>query len=83
MGTLHCKNMNEYGFSPTRMLPYKDRIHNFARIRENKGQRKTILSHIFFSVGKKRVKKSTSLVLFEFNDFNIFVQFQFILQQQQ
>ena len=32
------QNMREYGFSLTRILPYKDKIHDFALIPENTGQ---------------------------------------------
>ena len=36
--TLTAKNMREYGFSLTRILPYKDRNYDSVLIRENKGQ---------------------------------------------
>ena len=31
----HCINMREYGFSLTRVLPYKNRIYDSVFIREN------------------------------------------------
>ena len=40
--------MREYGFSLTRILPYKDKIVDFVLMRENKGQWKPIFSHILF-----------------------------------
>ena len=38
--------MREYGFSLTRILPYKDRIYESVLIRENTGQ----YSRIFYAV---------------------------------
>ena len=42
--------MREYGFSLTRILPYKDRIYDFILRRENTGQWKPVISHILCSV---------------------------------
>ena len=39
--------MSEYGFSLTRIFPYKDIIVDSIPIRENAGQRKPVLRHIF------------------------------------
>ena len=38
--------MQEYGFSLTRILPYRDRIYNSILILENTGQWKPVFSHI-------------------------------------
>ena len=38
--------MREYGFSLTRIMPYKDRIYDSALIPENTGQQKPLFSHI-------------------------------------
>ena len=38
--------MREYGFSLTRILPYKDKIVDFVLIRENSGQWKPLFSYI-------------------------------------
>ena len=38
-------SMQEYGFSLTRTLPYKDRIHNSVHMRENTGQLKPVFLH--------------------------------------
>ena len=51
----HCMNLLEYGFSPTRTFPYKDRIFNSVLIRESvlirgyTGQRKPVFG-IFYVV---------------------------------
>ena len=37
-----AQNMPEYGFSLTRIFPYKDRIGDAALIRENMDQRKPV-----------------------------------------
>ena len=42
--------MREYGFSVTRILPYKDKIYDFIYIRENTGHWKPVFSHILCSV---------------------------------
>ena len=42
--------MREYGFSLTRILPYKDRICSSVFIRENKVS-ENHYSHIFYAVG--------------------------------
>ena len=42
--------MREYGFSLTRILPYKDKIYDFVLIQENKGQWKPVFSRILYSV---------------------------------
>ena len=42
--------MREYGFSLTRILPYKDKIVDFVLIRENKGQWKPVFSYTLYSV---------------------------------
>ena len=42
--------MQEYGFSLTRILPYKDRIVNFVLIQDNAGQWKAVFLHILYSV---------------------------------
>ena len=41
--------MREYGFSLTHILPYKDRIYDFVRIRENTGQWKPAFSYVLCS----------------------------------
>ena len=41
--------MPEYGFSMTRILPYKDRIVGSVLIQENTGQRKPVFWHILRS----------------------------------
>ena len=41
--------MQGYGFSMTRILPYKDKIYNFVLTRENTGQWKPVFSHILCS----------------------------------
>ena len=41
--------MREYGFSLTRILLYKDKIYDFAPIRENTGQWKPIFLYILCS----------------------------------
>ena len=38
--------MREYGFSVTRILPYKDKLVDFVLIRENTGHLKPAFSHI-------------------------------------
>ena len=38
--------MREYGFSLTRILPYKDKIYDSVPLRENTGQSKHVFSHI-------------------------------------
>ena len=42
--------MREYGFSLTRILPYKDKAYDFVLIQENRGKWKPLFSHIWFSV---------------------------------
>ena len=42
--------MSEYGFSLTRIFPYKDRIEDFVLIRENAGQKKLVFWYILRSV---------------------------------
>ena len=42
--------MREYGFSLTRILPYKDRIYDSVFKRKNTGQWKPVSSHILSSV---------------------------------
>ena len=41
--------MREYGFSLTRILPYKDKIYDSVLVRENTGQWKAVFSHILRS----------------------------------
>ena len=41
--------MREYGFSVTRILPYKDKIVDFVLIRENTGHSKPVFLHILCS----------------------------------
>ena len=43
------KNTREYGFSLTRILPYKDKIIDFVLILENTGQWKAVFPHILCS----------------------------------
>ena len=43
-------NIREYEFSLTRILPYKDRVVESVKIRENTGQWKAVLSQILCSV---------------------------------
>ena len=38
--------MQEYGFSQTRVFPYKNGIQEFVLIRENAGHRKLVFWHI-------------------------------------
>ena len=42
--------MQEYGFSLTRILPYRDKIYDFVLMWENTGQWKPVFSHILCSV---------------------------------
>ena len=41
--------MREYGFSLTRIHPYKDKIYDSVLIQENTGQWKPVFSHILRS----------------------------------
>ena len=43
---IHCMNMQEYGFSLDRILPYNDGIYDSIFISENTGQWKPAFSHI-------------------------------------
>ena len=52
--------MREYGFSSTRILPYKDKIYDFVFIWENTGQWKPVLSQIFCS--ESLYKHNTNLI---------------------
>ena len=42
--------MQEYGFSQTRVFPYKNGIEEFVLIRENAGHRKLVFWHILRSL---------------------------------
>ena len=44
--------MSEYGFTLTRILPYKDRIYKSVLIRKKKGQCKPLFLHILCRVSK-------------------------------
>ena len=48
--------MLEYGFSLTRIFPYKDRIVDFVLIRENTGQRKFDTMDVVFSLSNGTCK---------------------------
>ena len=41
--------MREYDLSLTRILPYKDRIHDSVFMQENTGQWETVFSHILYN----------------------------------
>ena len=55
--------MPEYGFSLTRILPYKDRIVDSVLIREYTGQRKTVYWHILYSAYWKKYWKNYVKIL--------------------
>ena len=50
--------MQEYEFSMTRSLTYKDILADFVHIRENVGQWKTLFSHILCSDWEEKGFKS-------------------------
>ena len=55
--------MQEYGFSLTRTLPYKENIVDFVLIRENTGQWKPVFSCILCGVMNYRVIKEYTFLL--------------------